>query len=439
MPGPDGPQACLVLWRRRDEDADHTCRVSMDRLVRLTELVLAGERSAADLRFAASHDVLTGLANRARFLDELRSAVAAPGLEAQVGVLYLDLDGFKPINDQHGHGVGDLVLQEVSRRLASVVRGGDLVARLGGDEFTILCPGVTDKAALAQLAERLVTAVAEPIDVGELHRGGQRHHRHRRGPTVGALDRGAGAGGRRRALPGQARGARQLAGGRGMTPRSSGRSSGRFSGRALGAGLVAGVVVLATIAAGCGSSAKPAPPATTEAATTATPLPGSTPEALAELQTAAVKTRAVQSLTATRPNNPPIAACPACTSYTEQYNSPDRFQITAVDPNGVKIVQVQIGGGVWLSVNGGPLKFQTGTSGSADQERQGLFGLIEGIDEAVSATTAGARFQWSDAAGAVWPVTVEDGYITTAQQPGDPASVVTYRDLNNTPPIVMPH
>ena len=167
VPGPDGPQACLVLWRRLDEDIDHTCRVSIERLVRLTEMVLAGERSASDLRFAASHDALTGLANRARFLHELRSAVAEPGHESQVGVLYLDLDGFKPINDEHGHAVGDVVLQVVGQRLVGAVRGGDLVARLGGDEFTVLCPGVSDPEALSVLAERLVQAVAEPIDVGD--------------------------------------------------------------------------------------------------------------------------------------------------------------------------------------------------------------------------------------------------------------------------------
>ncbi len=215
-----------------------------------------------------------------------------------------------------------------------------------------------------------------------------------------------------------------------MTVRSSPRPAVR--------GLAVAVVVSALLA-GCGSTAKPAPPATTPAPSTATPLAGSTPEALAEVQAAAIKTRAVQSLTATRPNTPPIAACPACTSYVEQYNSPDRFQITAVDPNGVKIVQVQIGGGVWLSVAGGPLKFQSATSGSAEQERQGLFGLIDGIDNAVSATKDGDQYQWNDAAGAVWPVTVADGYITTAQEPGAPATAVTYRDFNNTPPILMPH
>jgi len=165
--GIDAVQACLVLWRVADEDADHTCRVSMDRLVRLTELVLAGERSASDLRFAASHDALTGLANRSRFLTELQAAADRNGPGSPVGVLYLDLDGFKPVNDEYGHAAGDLVLQVVGQRLTGAVRGGDLVARLGGDEFTVLCPGVVDRDALAALAARLVETVGQPIDIGE--------------------------------------------------------------------------------------------------------------------------------------------------------------------------------------------------------------------------------------------------------------------------------
>ena len=209
-------------------------------------------------------------------------------------------------------------------------------------------------------------------------------------------------------------------------------------GRPFVAVVAVAVAVTVLTATGCGSSGRSAPPPTTAAVTMATPLPGSTPEALAELQSAAVKTRAVQSITATRPNTPPLSACATCTNYTEQYNAPDRFQITAVDPSGVKVVEVQIASGVWLSVNGGPLKYQEADARSADDERHALFQLIEGIDAAVSATKDGASFQWSDAAGAVWPVTVQDGYITTAQAPGDPASTVSYRDFNNTPPIQSP-
>src|ERR671915_476450 len=88
----------------------------------------------------AADDALTGLANRALFLDRLRSAATA----APVAVLFLDLDDFKLINDGWGHVTGDHLLCEVADRLRAAVRPGDLVARLGGDEFTVLCEGVAD-------------------------------------------------------------------------------------------------------------------------------------------------------------------------------------------------------------------------------------------------------------------------------------------------------
>ncbi|HUQ40175.1 MAG TPA: diguanylate cyclase [Acidimicrobiales bacterium] len=159
-----GAAACLVLWRRTDDDVDHTGGLAVARLVRLTELLLTREQSAARLRYAANHDPLTGLANRARFFDDLRSA-NDPERGPLVGVLYLDLDGFKPVNDRYGHAAGDEVLREVARRLESVVRATDVVARLGGDEFAVLCPGLTDPDILARLAGRMVEAVHRPIPI----------------------------------------------------------------------------------------------------------------------------------------------------------------------------------------------------------------------------------------------------------------------------------
>jgi diguanylate cyclase (GGDEF)-like protein len=88
-------------------------------------------------------------------------------------VLYLDLDDFKPVNDQHGHTLGDSVLVEVAARLRAVVRPTDLVARLGGDEFAVLCPGVEHLADAEQLAHRLVAEVSLPMEVAgvEVHVG----------------------------------------------------------------------------------------------------------------------------------------------------------------------------------------------------------------------------------------------------------------------------
>jgi diguanylate cyclase (GGDEF)-like protein len=78
-------------------------------------------------------------------------------------VLYLDLDGFKPINDRLGHAVGDTVLRHVATRLRSVVRESDSLGRLGGDEFIVICTD-TDHAAAAAIAERIHGAIAEPMD-----------------------------------------------------------------------------------------------------------------------------------------------------------------------------------------------------------------------------------------------------------------------------------
>ena len=158
-------EACLVLWRRADEAADHTCSMRIENLARITSLVLERHRSASALEHAAFHDALTGLCNRSRFFERLTRALDEPSPGSVVGVLYVDLDGFKPVNDRFGHGAGDEVLRTVARRLAAAVRAEDLVARMGGDEFAILCPG-TDTAGLEVLAERVTRVVGEPIGLG---------------------------------------------------------------------------------------------------------------------------------------------------------------------------------------------------------------------------------------------------------------------------------
>ena len=106
----------------------------------------------------ATQDPLTGLANRALFAERFASALAKPFARtpaATVGVLYIDLDGFKPINDTYGHAAGDEVLQNVAARLAGQSRPQDTVARLGGDEFAVLAPRAS-AAELGRLAARLV-------------------------------------------------------------------------------------------------------------------------------------------------------------------------------------------------------------------------------------------------------------------------------------------
>ncbi len=122
----------------------------------------------------AHFDTLTGLANRASFLERLRATVhgeAGHGGEGQgeagsAALLYIDLDGFKPVNDTLGHPAGDAVLQMVAERLRATVPEGGIVARLGGDEFAVLLPGAGRAADAAALAERIIAEVARPLQVG---------------------------------------------------------------------------------------------------------------------------------------------------------------------------------------------------------------------------------------------------------------------------------
>ena len=129
------------------------------------------KQAEQELSFNAFHDSLTGLANRALFNDRLEHALtrtARTGLD--VAVVYLDLDGFKMINDTRGHEAGDRVLREVAARLTSVVRSSDTVSRLGGDEFAILIegsPGVLDEAET--LAERVLQSLTVPFIVDLQH------------------------------------------------------------------------------------------------------------------------------------------------------------------------------------------------------------------------------------------------------------------------------
>lgn len=113
------------------------------------------------LRHLALHDPLTGLANRALLVDELEEALGAEPV-GTVGVIVLDLDGFKAVNDAWGHDEGDLLLVEIARRLVAVTAPGDTVARLGGDEFVVLRRGLTDPGELELCAERIRRAVAQP-------------------------------------------------------------------------------------------------------------------------------------------------------------------------------------------------------------------------------------------------------------------------------------
>ncbi|HEX9452063.1 MAG TPA: EAL domain-containing protein [Burkholderiales bacterium] len=118
------------------------------------------------LSFLAQYDVLTGLPNRALFYDRLRQAVVrAKREQAMVGLMFLDLDRFKQINDTLGHAAGDRVLKVVAERLKGFLREVDTIARLGGDEFTVVIEGVSEPEQLSGVAEKIRNALAEPVDL----------------------------------------------------------------------------------------------------------------------------------------------------------------------------------------------------------------------------------------------------------------------------------
>jgi diguanylate cyclase (GGDEF)-like protein/PAS domain S-box-containing protein len=158
----------LVLDTEReltDEEAGFVAAVA-----HILSTALARLRGEEQVRHEAVHDPLTGLANRTLFRDRLEQALArSERAKGCIGVLFLDLDNFKHVNDAHGHAAGDEVLVELGKRLQAAVRPADTVARLGGDEFVVLCDRVDRPAAIA-LGERLQEAIRLPVTVsGTVH------------------------------------------------------------------------------------------------------------------------------------------------------------------------------------------------------------------------------------------------------------------------------
>lgn len=137
---------------------------------RQAERRLAGQRDAARrlAEFRAYHDPLTRLPNRALLLDRLQLAIAqAQRNRRKLALMFLDLDGFKPVNDQLGHLLGDKLLRDVAGRLQSCVRRSDTLSRFGGDEFALLLPEVRRPEDMAALAGKLLGSLSQPFIIDD--------------------------------------------------------------------------------------------------------------------------------------------------------------------------------------------------------------------------------------------------------------------------------
>ncbi|MDQ7730689.1 GGDEF domain-containing protein [Halomonas sp. SpR8] len=142
------------------QNSEATVCISRD----ITEQALAEQRVWNN----AHYDHLTGLPNRRLFLDRLEQEVKhAKRRSRPLALLFMDLDGFKDVNDSFGHEAGDRILSDVAERLANCVRASDTVARLGGDEFTVILPGVEQQEDVEIVAQAIIDALAMPFSIGK--------------------------------------------------------------------------------------------------------------------------------------------------------------------------------------------------------------------------------------------------------------------------------
>jgi len=138
-----------------------------DGLIFVVRDISERKKVEAHIRHMAQHDTLTGLANRALFSDRLQRAIASARRDqTQLALMFIDLDHFKPVNDDYGHATGDLLLQQVAWRLSACVRASDTVARIGGDEMVVLLRDVDSTAHTLDVAEKIRASLAQPFDIG---------------------------------------------------------------------------------------------------------------------------------------------------------------------------------------------------------------------------------------------------------------------------------
>ena len=161
----DGATAGVIAAFFRDEKSlEDAHGAQLDLWCSIAALAMERRRLHDQLSYRAQHDGLTGLPNRALLYERLSSEIErAMHGGRMLGVLYMDLDGFKQVNDTYGHDAGDVVLQETAKRMTDCVRRGDTVARIGGDEFVVLLPLLQRREDAQQVADKLAKALREPI------------------------------------------------------------------------------------------------------------------------------------------------------------------------------------------------------------------------------------------------------------------------------------
>lgn len=135
---------------------------------KLNAMLVSTMRSERENAFHARHDMLTGLSNRAGLARAFATRLGKESAPRALALVYLDLDGFKAVNDSHGHMAGDALLQLVAERLRGLVRSSDVAARIGGDEFVVLSEQ-TERIQLQRFGERIVRKISEPYELDSGH------------------------------------------------------------------------------------------------------------------------------------------------------------------------------------------------------------------------------------------------------------------------------
>jgi len=159
----------LELYRARAE-LKATLDELEERNEQLSVEIAERKRIEAQIRHQATHDMLTGLPNRTLFHDRLLTAMQRVGRHGPgFALAMLDIDGFKGVNDTHGHPAGDALLKDIAQRLSAQVRSNDTVARLGGDEFALILEDVADESLLMRKCEEIGAAVGEPYPLDGRH------------------------------------------------------------------------------------------------------------------------------------------------------------------------------------------------------------------------------------------------------------------------------